>query len=167
MSRTVTVNVDVETFPCPSVAVTVTGVVPIANCEFDAIDSVIVTGPTASVAVGAYVALAPAALVASTTMFGAVITGAVRSCTVTANVAVDVLPAPSLAVTVTVVVPNGSTVPTDFEKVSVTGPTASDALDANVPTLQPVDCVASTTMSGAVNTGAVVSRTVTVNVFDE
>ena len=39
----------------------------------------IVTGPTASVAVGAYVAFAPAALVASTTTFGAVITGAVVS----------------------------------------------------------------------------------------
>ena len=60
VSRTVTVNVFVATFPWPSVAVTVTFVVPIANCEFEAIDSVIVTGPTASVAVGAYVAFAPA-----------------------------------------------------------------------------------------------------------
>src|SRR5260370_39564917 len=47
----------------------------------------------------------------------------------------------------------------------VIGPTASDALAANVPTFQPVDCVASTVMFGAVSTGAVVSRTVTVNVF--
>ena len=39
------------------------------------------------------------------------ITGGVVSTTVTVNVAVDVLPAASLAVTVTVVVPNGSTVP--------------------------------------------------------
>ena len=47
------------------------------------------------------------------------------------------------------------------------GPTASVAVAANVPTFQPVDCVASTVMSGAVSTGAVVSRTVTVNVFEE
>ena len=47
------------------------------------------------------------------------------------------------------------------------GPTASDAVAANVPTFQPVDCVASTVMSGAVSTGAVVSRTVTVKVFEE
>ena len=37
------------------------------------------------------------------------------SCTVTVNVAEEWLPAPSVAVTVTEVVPNGSTVPTDFE----------------------------------------------------
>ena len=83
------------------------------------------------------------------------------------NVAVEVLPAASFAVAVTEVVPNGSTVPTDFDHVSDVTPTASVAVAANVPTIQPVDCVASTVMFGAVITGAVVSFTVTVNVFEE
>ena len=73
------------------------------------------TGPTASVADGAYVAFAPAELVASRVRFGAVITGGVVSCTSTVKVAVEVLPAPSFAVTVTEVVPNGRIVPADFE----------------------------------------------------
>ena len=60
VSRTVTLKVFVATLRCPSVAVTVTVVVPSANVEFEAIDVVIVTGPTASVAVGAKVAFAPA-----------------------------------------------------------------------------------------------------------
>ena len=59
--------------------------------------------------------------------------------------------------TVTDVVPNGSTVPADFDHVSVIGPTASVAVDVNVPTFQPLDCVASTVMFGAVIAGAVVS----------
>ena len=79
VSRTVTVKLAVWTLPWPSVAVTFTVVVPIAKVVFEAIEVVTVTGPTASVAVGANVALAPAALVASTVTFGAVITGAVVS----------------------------------------------------------------------------------------
>ena len=46
------------------------------------------------------------------------------------NGAEEWLPEASVAVTVTDVVPNGSTVPTDFEYVSVTGPTRSDAVTA-------------------------------------
>ena len=109
----------------------------------EAIEVVIVTGPTASVAVGENVAFAPADEVASTVTSGAVITGAIVSMTVTVKVAVDVLPAASFAVTVTVVgVPNGSTVPADLENVSEVTPTASVAVAANVPTSQPPDCVA-------------------------
>ena len=166
MSRTVTVKVFVETLPSTSVAVTVTVVVPIAKVEFDGIDTVTDATPTASVAVGAYVACAPVGPVASTVMFGAVITGGVVSTTVTVNVAVDVFPAASFAVTVTVVVPNGEHRAGRASRTSATStPTASVAVEVNVPTSQPVDCVASTVMFGAVITGAVVSRTVTVKVF--
>ncbi len=167
VSRTVTVNVFVETLPFTSVAVTVTVVVPIAKVEFDGIDTVTDATPTASVAVGAYVACAPVGPVASTVTLGAVITGGVVSTTVTVNVAVAVFPAASFAVTVTDVVPNARIVPAVFENVSDVTPTASVAVEVNVPTSQPVDCVASTVMFGAVITGAVVSRTVTVNVFVE
>ena len=55
------------------------------------------------------------------------IDGAVVSCTVTVNEVVDVLPWPSVAVTVTRVVPNGKIVPDGIEVVIVTGPTASVA----------------------------------------
>ena len=73
------------------------------------------TGPTASVAVGVNVAFAPAELVASSTMFaGTVSTGATVSTTVTTNDADEWFPDASVAVTVTVVVPNGSTVPADL-----------------------------------------------------
>ena len=143
VSSTVTVNDPVAMLPWPSVAVTLTVVTPRAKVVLEAIEVVIVTGPTASVAVGENVALAPAELVASTVTFGAVITGAIVSMTVTVKVAVDVLPAASFAVTVTVVgVPNGSTVPADLEKVSEVTPTASVAVAANVPTSQPPSCVA-------------------------
>ena len=98
-------------------------------------------------AAGAYVAFAPVGPVASTVTSGAVITGGVVSCTKTVNVAVDVFPAASFAVTVTVVVPNGRIVPALFEKVSEVTPTTSVAVEVNVPTFQPVDCVASTAQS--------------------
>ena len=71
VSRTVTVKVRDETLPAASVAVTVTVVVPSANIEPEACEYVIVTGPTASVAVAAaYETAAPAGLVASTVRFG-------------------------------------------------------------------------------------------------
>ena len=60
-------------------------------------------------------ATAPAPLVASTVMFGAVIAGGVVSLTVTVNVFVVTLPAPSVAVTVTVVVPSAKTEPDALE----------------------------------------------------
>ena len=51
VSTTVTVKLWLEEFPAPSVAVTVTTVVPKPNVEPDACEYAIVTGPTASVAV--------------------------------------------------------------------------------------------------------------------
>ena len=73
----------------------------------------IVTGPTASVAVAAgYETAAPAELVAATTRsFGTVKAGGVESRTVTVNVLVELFPTPSLAITVTVVSPSAKTDP--------------------------------------------------------
>ena len=93
-------------------------VVPKANVEPDACEYVIVTGPTASVAVAAaYFTTAPFALVACTVRLPLieVIVGGVRSTTVTVNVAVVLLPAPSFAVTVTVVVPSANVDPEALE----------------------------------------------------
>ena len=53
VSLTVTVKVFVAVLPALSVAVTVTVVVPSAKSEPDAFERLIVTEPTASVAVGA------------------------------------------------------------------------------------------------------------------
>src|SRR5438093_9173930 len=58
---------------------------------------------------------------------GATIVGAVSSTTITACVAVAVLPAPSVAVQVTVVVPTAKTLP-DGERVIVTAPVAPDVV---------------------------------------
>ena len=67
---------------------------------------------TASMAEVEKFTTAPAALVASTVMFaGTVIAGAVVSLTVTVKVLLAGLPAASLAVTVTVVVPSGKVEP--------------------------------------------------------
>ena len=85
--------------------------------------------PTASVALAAKVPTSqPPDCVASTVMFGAVSTGAVVSFTVTVNVFDEWLPAPSVAVTVTVVVPIANVAPEAFEKLNVIGPTASVAV---------------------------------------
>src|SRR5262249_23996874 len=131
VSFTVTVNVFDEWLPAASIAVTVTVVVPTANVAPDAFEKLNVTGPTASVAVGAaYVTAPPAAVFPSPVRFALtdVITGAVVSRTVTVKVFVAVFPCPSVAVTVTVFTPRAKVVPEACEYVIVTGPTASVAV---------------------------------------
>ena len=91
-------------------------------------------GPTASVMVGEKTTAAPLALVASMVRFGAVIAGGVVSRTVTVKVFEDVFPAPSVAVTVTAVVPIAKVDPDGIEYATVTGPTASVTVGANVTT---------------------------------
>ena len=84
------------------------------------------------------VTIAPARLVASATTYGpTVMVGAVVSCTLTVNELVDALPWPSVAVTVTVVVPIANVEPDAFEYVIVTGPTASVAVAAAYVTAAP------------------------------
>ena len=90
-------------------------------------------------------------------------TGGVVSRTLTVNVFDELAPAPSVAGTMTVVVPSGKSEPDGIEKINVTGPTASVAVAGNV-TKAPPGFVASTTMFGAVVTSGVVSRTTTVSV---
>jgi hypothetical protein len=138
-------------------------VAPIGNTVPLAFEYVI-TGfaVTLSVAVAAeYATAAPLELVADTVRFeGKVNTGAVVSLTVTVNVPLLELFAPSVAVTVTVVVPSGKTVPLAFEYV-ITGlaVTLSIAVAAEYVTVAPFALVAVVvTLAGnVVNTGAVVS----------
>src|SRR5690242_4033570 len=107
---TLTLNEPRATLPAWSVAVQVTSVVPIANVLPDA--GVHTTGTlpsTRSVAVGWNVATAPSGPVAvSTWSAGTVSAGGVVSTTVIWNVVDAALPALSVAVQVTVVVPTGN-----------------------------------------------------------
>jgi hypothetical protein len=67
-------------FPCASLAVQVTVVVPTGNVEPDAGEQFELVTPTASVNVTVYATTAPAALVAAVVMFaGTVIAGGVVS----------------------------------------------------------------------------------------
>ncbi len=114
----------VEVLPAASVAVALTLVVPSGKTPPDCGLKVTCTGPpTASSAVAAKVATAPWAEVASTTRSGgSESTGPVLSRTVTLKVAVEVLPAPSVAVALTWVVPSGNVLPEGMLKLTASGP---------------------------------------------
>jgi hypothetical protein len=103
---TITLNVQVDTFPASSVAVYVTGVVPRGNADPEAM---LGTRETQVVEVGGtHVTTFEHSLAARLTVIfdgQPVITGAVLSVTITLKVQVDVLPAASVAVYVTGVVP--------------------------------------------------------------
>src|SRR6266850_2551355 len=119
-----------------------------------------VTGPTASVAVQApYVTAAPAGEVASATCVGgAVIAGAIVSMTLTLNDPVALLPAASVAVQCTVVVPSGKTNPVAMSCDTVTETKSSVAVHSVKFTVAPADEVAWNAWSpGTVRTGGVVS----------
>jgi hypothetical protein len=94
--------------------------------------------------------------------------GAVVSWTVTVNEPVAVLPAPSVAVQVTVVAPRANSDPEAGVQTGVTDPeTASDAVAGVYETAAPEGPVASAvTGEGRARVGAVVSRTVTVKPAD-
>ena len=102
----------VVVFPAASVAVYVTVVVPKANTDPELCELVNVTPEQLSVAVGAVHVAIPLQepIVLPIVMFAgkAVITGALLSTTVIICVAVAVLPAASVAVQITVVVPIGN-----------------------------------------------------------
>jgi hypothetical protein len=99
--------------PCASVAVHVTVVLPTGKVEPDAGEHIGAIGPsTASLAVAVNVSAFPAGDVALSAMSaGTVTTGGVVSRTVTWNEALATLPAASLAVHATVVVPSGNVAP--------------------------------------------------------
>src|SRR5712691_8634309 len=108
--------------PAASVAVHETLVVPIENVPPLAAEQTIVTSAsTASVAVAANVAGAPAALSASSVWLpGTFSTGAVVSWTVIVNDPVLRLPASSVAVQLTGVTPSGNVLPLAGEQTIAT-----------------------------------------------
>ena len=162
MSSTVTVNEFEPVFPCESVAVQVTVVVPSTNVEPD--NGVHDTGndvpSTISVADWpAYVTVTPEALVASIVWdAGTVTCGATVSRTVTVNDFVPVFPLPSVAEHVTTVEPNGKVEPEAGEQEGVKVPLTMSTADAVKVEVAPEPEVASSVMSaGTVRTGTVVS----------
>src|SRR5262249_49377488 len=101
---------------------------------------------------------APVASVASTVMSGcAASDGGLVSVTCTANEAEPVLPAASVAVQTTVVVPSGKALPELWSQPALTGPPLSVA-ETSKETAAPASTVRS---AGTVTTGGVVSCTVT------
>jgi hypothetical protein len=166
----VTVNVFVLVFPRLSEAVQVTVVTPTGNFVPEAGSQSAGSEPsTASVAETVNVSVLPnGSVVVSAMLAGTVTTGPVVSTTVTWNAAVEVFPAASLAVQLTVVVPSGNVEPDAGVQAKLVTPTLSVA-EAEYETAAPAALVASAVMSdGTVITGGVVSAcwvTVTVNDF--
>jgi hypothetical protein len=132
VSPTVTVNVPEAVFAAASVALHETVVVPIGKVDPDSGVQTTATCPSiASRAEAVKVALAPAALVASTATFaGRISTGAVPSATVTVKVPEVAFPAASVAVQLTVVVPIGKVEPDAGVQIAATGPSIASRADA-------------------------------------
>jgi hypothetical protein len=167
VSLTVTVKLALPVLPAASVAVQFTGVAPMGNLLPEAGVQFELTTPTASLKVAdAYVTVAPAALVASaTTLAGTVTTGAVPSLTVTVKLALPVLPAASVAVQFTGVAPMANLLPEAGVQLVAREPLTESSAVAVKLTTAPEALVASVVMAaGTVNTGFMVSVTVTVKV---
>jgi hypothetical protein len=93
--------------------------------------------------------------------------GGVVSRTVTVKLAVPVFECASVAVQVTVVGPNGNSTPDAGEQETGTVPSTTSDADAVNVAGAPVALVASfAKLAGTLTTGAVVSRTVTVKLFE-
>src|SRR5439155_4052702 len=90
--------------------------------------------------------------------------GAVVSCTVTVKLPVPVLPCPSRAEQVTVLVPSGNVPPDGVLQLTATAPSTRSVAVAVYVTDAPFGPVASATPSVSVSVGGVVSRTVTLKV---
>ena len=152
--------------PAASAALQVTVPLPSAKSEPEAGKQVTTTVlSTASAALGlVYRTTAPAALLASAvTSAWAAITGAVVSCTVTLKDALLRLPAVSVAVQSTVVVPSGKVLPEAGVQLGVTlASTLSVAVALKLATAPLASIAAIVILLGTSNTGAVLSCTVTV-----
>ncbi len=134
-STTATWKLPVLVLPAGSVAVQVIVVAPAGNVDPDGGLQLMVkleVSLSGSVAETAYVTTAPLALVATAVMLpGRLRVGAVLSSTTTVALAVPVLPAPSMAEHVMVVVPSGRVLPEAGAHVGVSEPdTASVAVAA-------------------------------------
>ena len=164
---TVTVKLLLAGLPAASVALVMTVVVPTGKTEPDAGLLRVARLPlNKSLALVVKVTAAPLALVAATVMLGGTLMmGAVVSRTVTVKLALPVLPAASVALAVTVVVPSGKIEPDDGLLVVASGPSiSSTALVAN-EALAPAGPVASRVMSdGTLTTGGVLSLAATATV---
>jgi hypothetical protein len=166
VSTVVTVNEALLRFARVSIAVQSTVVVPSGKVAPLAGVQVTATAPsTASLPVALNVKAAPVAAVASTVAFGgSVITGALVSATVTVNCALAELPRLSAAVHVTLVLPSAKVAPLAGVQATVTAPSTMSVADDVKVNAAPAALVASTVaFDGIVNTGAMVSTTVTVN----
>ena len=165
---TVTLKVPVDVLFERSFAVHVTVVAPTGNTAPEA--GVQVTGRiplTASSALVTNVTVAPAGPVAAAVMSaGSVRTGAVASATVRAIAQVPLLPLGSAANTFTFRVPRASAVPTVTDCDTVTVPDRSLAATAlarfgNASVAAPAGTASVSVAGHTLNTGGVVSRTVT------
>ena len=166
VSRTVTVEDDEPRLPAASVAVQVTVVTPNGKVEPDAGEQVAGRDPlTMSIAVAENVATAPAGPVASRVTGNPDIDtdGGVVSRTVTVEDAEPTLPAASVAVHLTTVVPSGKVEPESGEQVGVNDPLTMSVADGEKVAIAPLGPVASRTGGSPdiVTTGGVVSTTVT------
>ena len=132
VSRTVTVKEPWALLPAASVTEQSTVVVPSGNVEPEAGTHVTATEPsTKSLAEALKVAVAPPGPVASNRLSkGSVRLGGVVSTTVTVNVAVPVLPAPSVAEQVTDVGPRAKVEPDAGEQDGVSDPLTASEADA-------------------------------------
>lgn len=152
VSCTTTWKVALPGFPCVSVALQVTVVVPIPKVDPEPGEHEGVRLPsTASLAEAEKLTVAPAAEVASRVMSPGVETaGAVVSWTVTLNESVPVSPPKFVALHVTFVVPSGKTSPELWSHVGL----RPWSLVTVKPTLAPLPDVASAVISdGTVTTG--------------
>jgi hypothetical protein len=170
VSRTVTLNEPgSDVFPCESVAVQVTVVVPTPKVlPEDGEQSAAKVPSTRSFPVAENETASPPGPVASVVMFpGTDTDGFVVSCTVTLNEALPVLPEPSVAEHVTFVVPTAKVSPEDGEQPGVSDPETVSLADAENETTAPDGPVASCVIgAGTVTSGGVVSCTVTVKDSD-
>jgi len=168
VSSTLTVKEFTPVLPWPSLAEQVTVVVPIANVVPEAGLQLTETVPAqTSLALAVKLTVAPAAPVASAVIGkGTVTTGAAVSWTVTLKEFMPVLPLPSLAEQVTVVVPSAKLLPEAGEQVTSTDPAqASLALALKVTVAWPLPVHSAVIGEGTVTVGATVSWTVTLKEF--
>jgi hypothetical protein len=164
-SRTVTVKLHVAALPAASRAVQVTGVSPMANVEPLAGTQLTLAPGQLSLALAANSTTAehwPASVVA--VMFaGQATVGLSASVTVTVKLHSAALPAASVAVQRTVVVPTGNAVLLGGTQAKAVTPQLSVAFGVNSTTAAQVpDSLPITTSAGHVSVGASASMTVTV-----
>jgi len=139
LSVIVTVKLQLAVLPDPSVAVQVTVAIPVENTEPDAGAQATVGIENVSLADGVKFTTVEhepgSALLVI--LAGQVITGGVASITVTVKVPIRVLPTPSVAVLVTIVVPSGNAEPEGGLDETVAGEQSSLARTLKLTTAEP------------------------------